>query len=302
MANRRAIVKRRNSVRNIKKITRTMQLIATARFQAAMNRATASRPYVDKLAEMVADLTRVTGELRHPLMESHGGEGKSAVVVITSNRGLCGGYNANVLRTAIDHLSAQEDAGTVNEVHMVGKKGVSAFRFRGRSMADRITGVDDKPRYEEIEPLARKLTDGFLEGRYESVYVVYMRFYSAGRQRPEVFRLLPLSREAAATAEGAEAAAVAASEATGPVPQYEILPSAEELLDRLLPATVRMRLYQAFLDAAVSEQIARMTAMKAATEAADDMIGNLTRQYNRARQTQITMELLDIVGGANALA
>lgn len=295
MANRRAIVKRRKAVRNIKKITRTMQLIATARFQAAMNRATASRPYVDKLAEMVGDLTRVTGELRHPLMESHGGEGRSAAVVVTSNRGLCGGYNANVLRTAIEHLAAQEGAGVVPEVHVVGKKGISAFRFRGRSIASGITGIDDKPRYDQVEPLARKLTDGFLEGRYASVYVAYMRFYSAGRQRPEVFRLLPLSREAAGG--GGEAAA-----ATGSVPQYEILPSPEELLDRLLPATVRMRLYQAFLDAAVSEQIARMTAMKAATEAADEMIGTLTRQYNRARQTQITMELLDIVGGANALA
>lgn len=298
MANRRAIVKRRKAVRNIKKITRTMQLIATARFQAAMNRATASRPYVDKLAEMVADLSRVTGEISHPLMESHGGEGKSALVVVTSNRGLCGGYNANVLRAALEHLAAQEERSVATEVHMVGKKGISAFRFRGRPMAERITSIDDKPRYEQVEPLARKLVDAFLEGRYAAVWVAYMRFYSAGRQRPEVIRLLPLAREVAAAAEKAAEAA----ERRGPVPQYEILPSPEELLDRLLPATVRMRLYQSFLDAAVSEQIARMTAMKAATEAADDMIGNLTRQYNRARQTQITMELLDIVGGANALA
>lgn len=293
MANRRAIVKRRKAVRNIKKITRTMQLIATARFQAAMNRATASRPYVDKLAEMVGDLTRVTGELRHPLMESHGGEDRSALVAITSNRGLCGGYNWNILRAALDHLTKEEAAGVATEIHMVGKKGISALRFRGRAMAGQMTGIDDKPRYDQIEPLARKLAEGFLEGRYASVYIAYMRFYSAGRQRPEVFRLLPLSREAAG---GAEAPA------SGPVPQYEILPSPEELLDRLLPATARMRLYQAFLDAAVSEQIARMTAMKAATEAADETIGTLTRQYNRARQTQITMELLDIVGGANALA
>ncbi len=298
MANRRAIVKRRKAVRNIKKITRTMQLIATARFQAAMNRATASRPYVDKLAEMVGDLTRVTGELRHPLMESHGGEGRSALVVITSNRGLCGGYNANVLRACFEHLGAQERAGVATEVHMVGKKGISAFRFRKLPIASGTTSIDDKPRYDQIEPLARKLAEGFLEGRYESVYIAYMRFYSAGRQRPEVFRLLPLSREAAG---GAEVQATGPA-STGIVPQYEILPSPEELLDRLLPATGRMRLYQAFLDAAVSEQIARMTAMKAATEAADETIGTLTRQYNRARQTQITMELLDIVGGANALA
>lgn len=293
MANRRAIVKRRKAVRNIKKITRTMQLIATARFQAAMNRATASRPYVDKLAEMVADLTRVTGELSHPLVESHGGEERSALVVVTSNRGLCGGYNANVLRTSIEHLDERAAAGVASAVTMVGKKGISYFRFRGREVAERIVDIDDKPRYEQVEPLARKLIEGFLEGRYGSAHVAYMRFYTAGRQRPEVIRLLPLARDA----EAGEA-----EEAAGPRPQYEIRPSAEELLDRLLPATVRMRLFQSFLDAAVSEQIARMTAMKAATEAADEMIGNLTRQYNRARQTQITMELLDIVGGANALA
>jgi len=294
MANRRVIVKRRKAVRNIRKITRTMQLIATARFQAAMNRATASRPYVDKLAEMVADLARVTGEISHPLMESHGGEGRSALLAITSNRGLCGGYNANVLRAALEHLATQDAAGIATGVQMVGKKGISAFRFRGREMAGRITEIDDKPRYEQVEPLARSLIDGFLAGRYAAVYVAYMRFYSAGRQRPEVIRLLPLAREVAAEAEAAKAA--------GPTPQYEILPSPEELLEKLLPASVRMRLYQSFLDAAVSEQIARMTAMKAATEAAEDMIRNLTLQYNRARQTQITMELLDIVGGAAALA
>lgn len=299
MANRRAIVKRRKAVRNIKKITRTMQLIATARFQAAMSRATASRPYVDKLAEMVADLTRVTGEISHPLTESHGGEDRSALVVISSNRGLCGGYNANVLRTSIEHVDERAAAGTDSAVTMVGKKGISYFRFRGRELAERVTDIDDKPRYEQVEPLARQLTEGFLEGRYGSVYVAYMRFYSAGRQRPEVIRLLPLAQEAPAADEVGEGAS---EETAGPHAQYEIRPSAEELLDRLLPATVRMRLYQSFLDAAVSEQIARMTAMKAATEAADDMIGRLTRQYNRARQTQITMELLDIVGGANALA
>jgi len=300
MANRRVIVKRRKAVRNIRKITRTMQLIATARFQAAMNRATASRPYVDKLAEMVADLSRVTGELSHPLMESHGGEGRSALIVVTSNRGLCGGYNASVLRAAFEHLAAQDGAGVASEVHMVGKKGISAFRFRRREMAGRTTDIDDKPSYGQVEPLARALVEGFLDGRYAAVHVAYTRFYSAGRQRPEVIRLLPLAREVAA--EAGQAAEAGDIERGGAVPQYEILPSPAELLDKLLPASVRMRLYQSFLDAAVSEQIARMTAMKAATEAAEDMIRGLTLQYNRARQTQITMELLDIVGGAAALA
>lgn len=303
MANRRAIVKRRKAVRNIKKITRTMQLIATARFQTAMSRAVASRPYTDKLAEMVADLASVTEEFTHPLMERHdrpeaGGGERATMVVVTSNRGLCGGYNANVLRAAIEHLDRHAAAGVETAVTMVGKKGASAFRFRGREMAERIADIDDRPRFEQVEPLARRLTDRFLAGEVGSVWVAYMRFHSPSKQTPELFQLLPLAQEVVAGA-GAEPAA---GRSGGYVPQYEIRPSAAELLDRLLPAVVRARLYQSFLDAAVSEQLARMAAMKAATEAAEDMIGNLTREYNRARQSQITLELLDIVGGANALA
>ena len=294
MANRRAIVKRRKAVRNIKKITRTMQLIATARFQAAMNRATASRPYVNKLAELVADLARGAGEggLTHPLLEDPEVERRSVLVVVTSNRGLAGGYNAHVLRAAIEHLDRKAEAGVATEVWMAGKKGASAFRFRRRAVERGFTELDDKPRFAEVEPLAGELMERFGGGRLDSVYAVYTRFFSASRQAPEVVRLLPIGREAVA----------GAAEERGERPQYEVRPSAPELLDRLLPATVRMRLYQAFLDAAVSEQIFRMTAMKAATEAADEMIGDLSRQYNRARQTQITLELLDIVGGANALA
>ncbi|HEX2163128.1 MAG TPA: ATP synthase F1 subunit gamma [Thermoanaerobaculia bacterium] len=296
MANRRAIVKRRKAVRNIKKITRTMQLIATARFQAAMNRATASRPYVDKLAEMVAELGRTGGEggLEHPLLATREAEAKSVLVMLTSDRGLAGGYNAHVLRAAIEHLDRKAGEGVETDVWMVGKKGISAFRFRRRATHRSATGFDDKPRFARVEPLASELIESFVGGAVDSAYVAYMRFESAGKQVPEVVRLLPIGRlDSDAGGEAAD---------RGPRPQYEVLPSPAELLDRLLPATVRMRLYQAFLDAAVSEQIYRMTAMKAATEAADEMIGDLTRQYNRARQTQITLELLDIVGGANALA
>lgn len=292
MANRRAIVKRRKSVRNIKKITRTMQLIATARFQAAMMRATASRPYVNKLAELVGELAAAAGDYRHPLLETPDVP-RSALLVLSSNRGLCGGYNAHVLRAAMEHLDARAAEGVDSDVYMVGKKGISAFRFRGRPTHESFVRFDDRPRYEQVEPLARKLVGRFEGGEVGSVYVAYMRFFSAGVQKPEVTRLLPLATEALA-AEGDEAAGVAS--------EYEIRPSAPVVLDELLPATVRMRLFQAFLDAAVSEQIYRMTAMKAATEAANDMISDLTRQYNRARQTAITLELLDIVGGANALA
>ena len=291
MANRRVLIKRRKAVSNIRKITRTMQLIATARFQAAFQRATASKPYSDKLGELVADLSRAAGASDHPLLQKPASD-RSALVVITSNRGLCGGYNANVLRNAVEHLKAQ--AGPV-DVHMVGKKGISYFRFLGHEVHEKITTIDDRPRFEQVEPLANSLMDRFISGEIGAVHVAYMRFISASRQVPEVLRLLPLATDEL----------TAGDEATpdrGRQIEYEFSPDPQALLDDLLPATVRMRLFQSFTDAAVSEQVARMVAMKAATDAANDMIKNLTRQYNRARQTHITMELLDIVGGANALA
>jgi F-type H+-transporting ATPase subunit gamma len=290
MANRRVLVKRRKSVRNIRKITRTMQLIATARFQAAFNRAVATKPYTEKLAELVADLSRAAGNVDHPLLQTHDDVNSSALVVITSDRGLAGGYNANVLRTAVGHIEEQRGRGVVPRVHMVGRKGINFFKFLRREIAEQTTGLGDKPRFEQIEPIANDLMDRFIRGEIASAHVVYMRFQSAGVQRPTVVQLLPLSTE---QPQGEEEAR--------PV-EYEFSPDPKQLLDELLPATVRARLFQAFNDAIVSEQVARMVAMKAATDAAGDMIKALTREYNRARQTQITMELLDIVGGANALS
>lgn len=291
MANRRVLVKRRKAVRNIRKITRTMQLIATARFQAAFNRAVATRPYTEKLAELVADLSRAAGNVEHPLLATHDDVPRSALVVLTSDRGLAGGYNANVLRTALGHLDELSGRGIETDVHMVGKKGIGYFRFLRRAVAEQTSGIGDRPRFEQVEPIANALMDRFIRGEIASVHVAYMKFLSAGQQRPVVVQLLPLKPEAQ---DGAEA---------GPPPvEYEFSPDPRQLLDELLPATVRVRLFQAFNDAAVSEQVARMVAMKAATDAAGDMIKALTREYNRARQTQITMELLDIVGGANALS
>jgi F-type H+-transporting ATPase subunit gamma len=289
MANRRVLVKRRKAVRNIRKITRTMQLISTARFQAAFNRAVATRPYTEKLAELVADLSRATGDVDHPLLRTNEGVDRAALVVLTSDRGLAGGYNASVLRTATGHLDEQPK-GITTDVHMVGKKGISYFRFLRRPVAEQTSGIGDRPRFEQVEPIANALIDRFVRGEIASAHVAYMKFLSAGQQKPVVVQLLPLQPE---VKEGQEKAK--------PV-EYEFSPDPQQLLDELLPATVRIRLFQAFNDAAVSEQVARMVAMKAATDAAQDMIKALTREYNRARQTQITMELLDIVGGANALS
>ena len=293
MANRRILLKRRKAVRNTRKITRTMQLIATARFQAALNRATATKPYTEKLGELVADLSGVAEDIKHPLLRTPEAVQKSVLITITSNRGLCGGYNANVLRAAVGRLDESKAQGIETDVHMVGRKGIAYFRFLQRPMVERITHIGDTPRFEDVEPIANGLMDRFGKGEIGSVYVAYMKFLSVGRQRPTVMTLLPLTQEL--TDEREEAVS-----RTGP--NYEFSPDPTGLLDELLPATVRVRLFQCFADAAVGEQIARMVAMKAATDAADDMITTLTRQYNRARQTQITMELLDIVGGANALA
>ena len=265
MANRRVLVKRRTSVRNIRKITRTMQLIATARFQKAFKRAVASKPYSDKLAELVGDLSRAAGSTDHPLMRTHDDAERSALVVITSNRGLCGGYNSNVLRTAIQHIDSEPDDVDV-DVTMVGKKGRNYFRFVKRETARDLTELGDDPRYDQVEPLANELIERFAKGEIRSAHVAYMQFISSSRQV-----------------------------------EYEYSPDPQALLSELLPASVRMRLFQCFSEAVVSEQVARMVAMKAATDAAGDMITTLTRQYNRARQTHITMELLDIIGGAAAI-
>ena len=293
MANRRVLVQRRKAVRNIHKITRTMQMIANARFQAAYKRAVASKPYTEKLAKLVEDLAKAAKGIDHPLMREPEEGGVALVMVITSTRGLCGGYNGNILRMAGEHIRSLEEGGEQLELHMVGKKGVTYLKFAGWPMDREITDIGEVPRFDQVEPLANEMMERFIKGEIRSVDVAYMKFVSTGKQIPVVERLLPLSGLEPETEEEAPAEAEV---------QYEFSPDPTELLNELLPATVRIALFQAFSDAVVSEQVARMVAMTAATEAAEDIIKRLTQQYNRARQTAITMELLDIVGGANALS
>lgn len=291
MAKARAIIKRRKAVMNIRKITRTMQLIATARFQAAYNRATRSRPYTERITELVRQLSRDQGELSHPLLQTNSESKRSHLIVITSNRGLCGGYNGGILRAAIDHLENREQAGETVDIHAIGKKGISYLKFLGRPLAGTDTRFEDKPQFSEVEPMATQLMDAYERREIDAVHVAYMRFFSAGVQRPQVLQLLPIEPPTADAETGAAAAPV----------QYDFTPPPKELLAELLPETVKVRLFQCFIDAAVSEQTARMVAMKAATDAAGDMVRTLTQHYNRARQTQITLELLDIVSGAEAI-
>jgi F-type H+-transporting ATPase subunit gamma len=291
MAKARQIVKRRKAVTNIRKITKTMQLIATARFQQAFSRATATKPYTKKITQLVDELSEAAaGQIDHPLMRENPQTNKDALLVLTSNRGLCGGYNASVLRSTMAHIHASPNR--QQEVHVFGKKGVAYCKFTRREVFRAITTMDDRPRFEQVEPIATELMERYTKGEIGGVYVSYMKFISTGKQTPDVIKLLPLSRDPKETTETPKATQTV---------QYDFSPEPKELLKSLLPQTVKVRLYQCFTDATVSEQVARMVAMKAATDAAGDMIKALSRAFNRARQSQITMELLDIVGCAEAL-
>ena len=294
MAKARAIAKRKKSVQNIRKITRTMQLIATARFQAAFNRATATKPYTENITRLVEQLSSGQ-EIEHPLLRVNTESKRLAVLVLTSNRGLCGGYNSALLRKASHFMAEQEAAGKAIDLRVVGKKGIAAFNFHGRPMTWKETGFEDRPSFADVEAIASGLMDSYERRELDAAHVVYMKFMSAGLQHPEVMPLLPIARPAPVKS------AAGTKVIETPV-QYEFTPAAPQLLAELLPEMVRVRLFQAFTDAAVSEHTARMVAMKAATDAAGDMIRSLGQQFNRARQSQITLELLDIVGGAEALA
>lgn len=288
MAKARTIVKRRKAVRNIRKITQTMQLIATARFQKCHQRASAGKPYTEKITEMISTLSSA-GSLEHPLLRPNEGVDKGIVLGITSNRGMCGGYNASALRVLNEHRRKLTASGTDLSIEMVGKKGVLYLKFLGIEVAQSITDVEDHIEYARVAAMAERYMQAYAAGRIGRVDVVYQRFVSVGVQRPTVAQLLPIEPPEESDKQA------------GPRPDFEFSPPPEQMLSRLIPETVKVRLYQYFNDAIVSEQVSRMVAMKAATDAAGDTIKYLTRQYNRARQSQITMELADIVGGAAAI-
>ena len=300
MAKARAIVKRRKAVRNIKKITKTMQMIATAKFQKALKRAVGTKPYTRKVRELVGELAATLGEdVTHPLLRPAAGTGKTALLVITSDRGLAGAYNGSVLRSANAFIRTEEAAGRQVELTVSGKKGINYFNFQRRPIAARLDKFSDQAKYADVEVVADDFIRQFIDGKVDSVRVAYMQFVSTGQQKAEVMQLLPLASlgEAAAPPGQAKAGEKPKAETV-----YEFSPDAETLLDELLPLTVKAALFQAFLDATSSENVARMVAMKSATDNADKMAKALTMQYNRARQSQITTELSEIMGGVEAMS
>jgi F-type H+-transporting ATPase subunit gamma len=297
MAQARALDKRRKSIKNIRKITRTMELIATARFKKAMDRATAATAYTRRITQLVADLSQAGTTVKHPLLESRDTTKHATMLMLTANRGLCGGYNASVIRAALARWRELQEDVPNQRIEVSGKRGISALKFRGVTPDQTYTQFEDEPKFEEVSAIANRFLEDYQHGRLDRLDVAYTKFISSSRQEAVVETLLPLG-----SLEGAESLGKDAEGGENAGEQmYEFLPSAESILEEVVPASFRVKLFKCFLDSAVSEQIARMVAMKAATENADEMIRSLSMTYNRARQSQITGEIMEIIGGVEAL-
>ncbi len=304
MAQAKVLLKRRKSVRNTRKITGTMEMVSTVKYKQSHVRIANSAPYQEKLREMMADLASAGAEVSHPLLEARPVK-RSLVLLLSSDRGLCGSYNTNLIATARRCLEDEKAGGAEVELQVSGKKGAQFFRFLGASMAAEYDQFGDNPQYADVNVLADEFIRRYAEGEVDRVVIVYQKFLSAGRQSPVAEVLLPLASiadEATGDADG-EIGRDTGGEPSGPraEPNYIYSPDPDSLMRELLPAYFKTTMYNDFLQAVVGEHLARMVAMKNATDAADKLIKTLTRMYNRARQTQITNEIAELMGGVEAL-
>ena len=294
MANARALDKRRKSIRNIKKITRTMELIATARFKKAMDRATAASDYTRRITSVVSDLAKAGLEVSHPLLEPRDETKAATLLVLTGNRGLCGGYNGNAIRLGVKTREHLQSIVKDLRLEVSGKRGVSGFEFRDIPVDEHFLQFDDQPQYAEVVEIAERYLREYAAGTLDRLEVTYTKFHTVAKQEIVTETLLPLGK-----LEGADTPAEDDDKKQENL--YDFVPSAESILEEVVPTSFKVKLFKCFLDAAVSEQVARMIAMKSATEAANDMIKDLSRTYNRARQGQITGEIMEVIGGVEAL-
>ncbi len=291
MAKPRELKRRIRSVQNTKKITKTMELVSTSKLKRAQDRVVGARPYAQALAEVIGQLYSPELAERFPLLRQPGktargtGVRRAALLLITSNRGLCGAFNANLIREARRRLGELEAQDTHTELHLVGKKGISYFKFTKRNIASQRVDIGDRPTLDHAAELAKSLMERFSNGDLDAVDIVFAKFNSAVSTPPTTLRILP----------------IAPPTSTKSSLNYILKPSAEEILQQLLPLYVQNQFYRALVETAAAEHGARRTAMKNATDAGSDMLTILQRTFNRARQAQITQELAEIVGGAEAL-
>ncbi|HUQ15023.1 MAG TPA: ATP synthase F1 subunit gamma [Gemmatimonadales bacterium] len=292
MAKGRQLKGRIRSVQNTRKITRTMELVSTSKLKRAQDRVIAARPYAEALREVLADL--VTPDLadqfpllRRPAPPAKGGPARAAVVLLTSNRGLAGAFNSNLIKETRRRIEALESEGYAVELHGVGKKGIGYFRYLGRKLSLERIDIGDKPTAGHAAEIAKPLIEAYAAGALASVDLVHARFISALTTPPVTTRILPVE--------------TAGPEADRPARDYILAPDAEAILEQLLPLYVRNAVYRGLVETAAAEHGARRTAMKNATDNAGDILEVLKRTYNRQRQASITQEIAEIVGGAAAL-
>ena len=269
-----------------------MELVATAQFRRAMERAVAAKAYADRLARLARNLSNADADVSHPLLEKRDATRRAALFVLTANRGMCGGYNASVLREGTARFEELKREYDEVELFVSGKRGISYLKYRRIEIARSFDQFDHRPTFADVAVLANECLARYVAGELDRIDVAYSKFVSLSRQTPTAETLLPF---ASASADDAE------DDAAESAIEYEFLPSPQSILEEVAPSAFKMKLFKCFLDAAVSEQIARMMAMKAATDNADQMISSLTTTYNRARQSQITNEIIEVVSGASAL-
>jgi F-type H+-transporting ATPase subunit gamma len=312
MAKGRQLKGRIRSVQNTRKITKTMELVATSKLKRAQDRVNAARPYAEALRQVIADLyTPDLADrfplLRQPPLPGKGGPSRAAVILLTSNRGLAGGFNSNLIKEARRRIESLEQQGYTVDLFGIGKKGIGFFKYLGRKMALERMDVGDRPTVDHAAEVAEPLIEAFAAGGLGSVDLIQARFISALQTPPAAIRILPVETPGAQRGSGtaersSERAAGQEPEKTpGMTANYILVPNAEAILERLLPQYVRNAVYRGMVETAAAEHGARRTAMKNATDNAGDILELLKRTYNRQRQAQITQEIAEIVGGAAAL-
>jgi F-type H+-transporting ATPase subunit gamma len=291
VANLRDIKNRIDSVKSTRQITRTMEMVSTAKIKRAQAAIEAARPYALSMMEVLGNVARYVQGASHPLLEEHDKRERVAIVAITSDRGLCGGFNANILRL-MERTAAEERAnGAQVDIVAVGKKATGYLRYRGVEPLAAYTDISDRPSFDDARDVALRLIRPYEDEELDAAFVIFNHFKSVADQKAELHQLLPIGRQVMEESE----------ERLDLTPEYVLEPDAESVLDRLLPTYVETLLYRALMESAASEHAARRTAMKSATDNASEMITTLTRSYNRARQASITNEIAEIVGGAAAL-
>jgi F-type H+-transporting ATPase subunit gamma len=295
MPNLRDIKQRIGSVQSTSQITRTMEMVATAKIKRAQEKIESARPYAFAMVEVLQNVARYVQGASHPLLEEHEDRKRVVVVSITSDRGLCGAFNSNILRITEDTMRREAEAGVDTGVIAVGKKAVAYLRYRGVEPVADFRDISDRPTFADARSIAAHIIPAYEAGEIDAAYVVFNRFKNVAEQRAETYQLLPVERRVMEADQGDPMSQLQLR------PEYLFEPSATAVLEHLLPTYVETLVYRALMESAASEHGARRTAMKSATDNASEMIITLTRSYNRARQAAITTEIAEIVGGAAAL-